>query len=570
MKIHVMSGIQWLMLGLVLLSPSLTLSSLQSLKAQEPVAGEVAGPHAVTVFENRARVLRQRDLDHPAGNHEVTFRRLPAELNPRSLRAIAAGAQADRVLILGVHLEQDFPIPVDEAVEAGLRSKLRDVDQKIRIKTGNRKVADLRKDLLNRYSETLSAVVSNPPGDSQRPLWNLQEVEQIQQWLLAGEVENANELDRLNREITKLQQERNDLLENLKRDQKAAQRSYWTAVVTCQFLEPCKVQLELSYDVPSARWKPVHEARLDESTSKVTWKQGAQVTQTSGEDWSGVELTLSTLRSSLGLSVGRLVPVEVAVEDQVEAFDARRVTGDALAPDSEVSAGREMLEDLQYGGRSGWAEPTIETGFGGVVSFRIQTPADVPSDGSAHTVEIQSWQVDAELSYEATPELGSGVYRRAQLVQPGPGLLLKGEVQCFRSGTYVGLGEVETIAPGQEWVQYFGLEGRLKLHAQELAAVFSPSRSTFSRPRFEKKSLYAVTSFLDVPAKVEVVGRIPVSLVQELEIRMGDETSPEPQVSRQGICRWLLELPAGKRQQIIFQWIAEADRNSENLLDLLR
>jgi len=193
----------------------------------------------------------------------------------------------------------------------------------------------------------------------------------------------------------------------------------------------------------------------------------------------------------------------------------------------------------------------------------------VPSDGSAHAVEIQSWEAEAELSYEAIPALGAGVYRKARLVQPGPGLLLNGEVQCFRSGTYVGLGNVETIAAGQEFVQFFGLEGRLKLHVQNLGEFRSPSGSAFSRPRLEKKSLFAVTSYLDRPVTLELVSRIPVSLVEELEIELGDETEPKPEISRDGICRWNLQIPAGVRKEVIFHWTATADKDSSDLLDLL-
>lgn len=530
-------------------------------------------PHAVTVFENRARVTRQRVMDLTAGLHKVVFRKLPAELDPNSLRSMVAKSAEGKALILGVQLEEEFPLKVSHAQESEILSKLKEVGERLHANQGKRQIADLRSRVLNRYSEILRAVVSAPPGDPRQPLWDLQEVNVTQQWLFTSEVENSEELDLLQRESESLNRERSDLLADLERYQSDTRRRYWTASVTCQVLEDCSLELNLSYDVPSARWEPVHEARLDESTGKVTWKQGAQVTQSSGEDWSAVELTLSTLRSSLGLSVGELIPLEVSLADRVEAMDTRLVSNspsadlemESMPAESEVA-----FDDPRSGELSDWAAPVIETGFGGVVSFRIRTQSDVPSDGSAHAVEIQSWETAAELSYEAIPALGSGIYRKARLVQPGPGLLLKGEVQCFRSGTYVGLGKVESIASGQEFVQFFGLEGRLKLHVQELGEIHSPSRSAFSRPRYEKKSLYAVTSYLEETANVELVARIPVSLVEELEISLGEDTLPNPQVSRDGICRWLLQIPAGERQEVIFQWSAEADRDSEYLLDLLR
>ena len=556
-----------------ILMTSLTTGFSAVTTAQENSSVEIDKPHAVTVFENRARVTRQRSLDLTAGLHQVIFRKLPAELNPNSLRAIVAGEATEKSLILGVQLEEEFPLKVNHAQEAELLEKLDKVGERLSVNQGKREIADLRNRVLKRYSEILRAVVSAPAGDPQRPLWNLQEVSEIQQWLFTNEVENAEEADLLQSERESLQRERNDLLADLRRYQREARRSYWIASVTCQVLEDCALDLNLSYDVPSARWKPVHEARLNDSTGKVTWKQGAQVTQSSGEDWSAVELTLSTLRSSLGLSVGQLIPIEVSLAERLGDRNAKLVSAPSADPmdsDALPQESAETSDDSRGFDPAGWAAPVMETGFGGVVSFRIQTLSDVPSDGSAHAVEIQSWEAEAELSYEAIPALGAGVYRKARLVQPGPGLLLNGEVQCFRSGTYVGLGNVETIAAGQEFVQFFALEGRLKLHVQDLGEFRSPSGSAFSRPRLEKKSLFAVTSYLDRPVTLELVSRIPVSLVEELEIELGDETEPKPEISRDGICRWNLQIPAGVRKEVIFHWTATADKDSGDLLDLLK
>lgn len=541
-----------------------------SVSSQEAVTSVSETPHAVTVFENRARVKRLRALTLSAGIHQEVFQRLPAELNPNSLRGMAIGADAGNVLILAVQLKEEFPVQAGKDQAALLRSRLNQVEDQILGVKANIRRNELHGRLLKRYAEILRVVVSSPPSAQGQPQWSLQDVEPIQQWLLSGEVEIAGQVDRLMREKEQLIRQRDDLRSDLEKYRSDSLRRYWTATVTCQSLEDTTFDLELSYDVPSAKWEAVHEARLDEDRGIVTWKQGARVTQSTGEDWSKVDLTLSTLQSSLGLSAGRLIPVEVSLEDREEPLEASRSLRDSDLPDS-------IQLDGVVGGLSdnralfsGWSASEVKTGYGGVVSFQIQSPADVPSDGSPHAIHILSWEVTAELAFEAIPALGQGVYRRARLIQPGPGLLLKGEVQCFRSGTFVGLGEVETIAPGQKFFQYFGLDGRLKLHAQELTEVQTPSRSAFSRHRYEKKSLYAVSSFLDQPAEVELVSRIPISMVEELTIELGPQSDPKPQISRDGICRWKLKVMKNERQQVIFQWIAEADRGSEDLLDLLR
>jgi hypothetical protein len=58
-------------------------------------------------------------------------------------------------------------------------------------------------------------------------------------------------------------------------------------------IAPC-ARLLVSYFVPGARWAPAYTVRLDRDMDRGTLELRALVGQTSGEDWSGVALTLST------------------------------------------------------------------------------------------------------------------------------------------------------------------------------------------------------------------------------------------------------------------------------------
>jgi hypothetical protein len=54
-------------------------------------------------------------------------------------------------------------------------------------------------------------------------------------------------------------------------------------------------ELEISYAVPAARWWPAYTVRLTEQNRKAAWALEAHVAQASGEDWTGVALTLATV-----------------------------------------------------------------------------------------------------------------------------------------------------------------------------------------------------------------------------------------------------------------------------------
>ncbi len=58
--------------------------------------------------------------------------------------------------------------------------------------------------------------------------------------------------------------------------------------------------LRLSYQLPGATWQPLYDARLDSEAEKMSLAQLGQVQQRTGEDWTGVALTLSTAQPSVG------------------------------------------------------------------------------------------------------------------------------------------------------------------------------------------------------------------------------------------------------------------------------
>jgi hypothetical protein len=69
-----------------------------------------------------------------------------------------------------------------------------------------------------------------------------------------------------------------------------------------------KVQLTLEYIVPGVTWTPMYDARIDDNPDQVDFTYHAEVGQKTGEDWTDVELTLSTASPSLGAGPGELAP----------------------------------------------------------------------------------------------------------------------------------------------------------------------------------------------------------------------------------------------------------------------
>ena len=80
------------------------------------------------------------------------------------------------------------------------------------------------------------------------------------------------------------------------------------ATVEVTMPEPGVFTLELSYVLPGASWTPQYDVRVDAEHSQVTLTYQGLVSQSTGEDWQQVELTLSTARPSQVTRVPELEP----------------------------------------------------------------------------------------------------------------------------------------------------------------------------------------------------------------------------------------------------------------------
>ena len=527
---------------------------------------KAVAPDAVTVFENRARVHRRLEVEMQVGSMEVVFDGLPSSLDPASVRAKLLGIEG---LVLGVRMKQ-------EVHEQEVQQQVRQISRALEEIGDQLSGIDARLEELHRLevlTTSLSVILEETVSDAgQGGILGAATVGQIieaQQWIADRQLEQSLTRDRLISEKKTVLTRRSDLRADMAPLKLRRDRTTWSAIVLLQAQQPGSATVELAHDVPGARWVPVHEARLDESKATVAWTARAQVLQQSGEAWNDVKLTLSTARSSLGLTPPSLVPVRLEAV-VVTARKSAEITSDLRAPAATagVDWGVASVPSEDAGGNN--LEGAELVSGSGPVRFEIRAPATIPSDGSVHSVTISQKSFAAELDFQSIPLMSPHVFRRAKLSNPAGAPLLAGPVSCFREGAYVGDGRVNRIAGGQSFSQHFGSEGRIRVRKEEIDD-HSGSAGSFSKNlKLEKAFRITVESVLPDSVPFELVDRIPVSAVPGIEINLGDETTADPVVDEDGIVRWVMTLEASGKSEFILHWEATADPEYGALLEQLR
>lgn len=526
-------------------------------------------PDAVTVFEDRARVHRRLAVEVGVGSSEVFFFGLPASLDPTSVRARLSGVSG---LVLGVRLEREVHV---EDVQQDVRLLVQAIQQlndQLLKNTFRVEELDRRRVITLRLAKILEDSFSARGTEDLLGGGTSAQIITAQQWIADRLLELTLEKDRLQLQRDEIEKKRQDLSNDLEPLRVRQQRTTWSATVLIQTQEQGEATVELAHDVHGAGWDPIHEASLDEAQGEVKWLSKAEVIQHSGEDWNDVQLTLSTARSSLGLTPPSLIPVRVeAIAHQADvrlAVERSETPGaDSSLPDPskhrKPTQQAEDLEDKQLVGA------TLDSGSG-PARFQIRAQATIPADGSTHAVLIGEQTFVADLDYESVPLLSLHVYRRARLTNSGKAPLLAGTVRCFRDGAYVGDGTVQRTAAGQQFTQHFGSEGRIVVHKEEIEDRSTKARSFSSNMKLVKAYRITVRSMIPESIPLELVDRIPVSSVDGVEVVLGGQTAPEPAVDVDGIVRWTMSLAKDQEQVFVLQWIATAEQEDAAILEELR
>ncbi|GAA1159348.1 uncharacterized protein (TIGR02231 family) [Kitasatospora gansuensis] len=299
-------------------------------------------------------------------------------------------------------------------------------------------------------------------------------------------------------------------------------------------------RLTVSHLTPCALWRPAYRATLAEDGA-LTLETEAVVWQATGEDWSGVELTLSTARSAL-------------------AGEPPRLTEDVLTLRPRTTEERRTVEvELreQAIGSTGPATdglPGVDDG-GEVRVLRAPAPARIPRDGRSHRVPLTVFSTPATSEYSCAPELSPLVTRVARFTNAAGHALLAGPVDLVLGSGFTGRAELEFTAPGAPAELSFGSSDAYRVlreteETRSSAGALS-SRTVQTRTvRLHLSRFAGPDEHTDQP--VTLRERIPVSEVAAVEVRLRKELcSPAPDdLDADGIARWQLTLPPGGRRTV--------------------
>ncbi|WP_338702631.1 mucoidy inhibitor MuiA family protein [Streptomyces sp. Q6] len=301
-----------------------------------------------------------------------------------------------------------------------------------------------------------------------------------------------------------------------------------------------RAALRLTHVTPCAVWRPAYRAALGPD-GELTLRTDAVVWQRTGEDWSDVDLTLSTARSAASTKPPRLVEDRLTLRDR--SAEERRTVDVEVREEDITDVGPAQVVGL----------PGVDDG-GEVRVLHAPAPVRVPGDGRAHRVPLTTTTCATRSEYSCAPELSPLVTEVVRFTNTAGHALLAGPVDLVRGSGFTGRGTLAFTAPGAPGELAFGSADTYRVLRE---TDESRDTSALTHRTVTTRTVRLHLSRFSAPDEtgervVTLRERIPVSEVSQVEVRLRKEAcSPAPDtVDADGVARWDLTLPPGGRRTV--------------------
>jgi len=515
----------------------------------------------VVVYPDRARVTCRGRSELTEGLHQILVGELPLALEPESVRAGGAGTARVRLRGVDVHRRHYAQAPaanvtaLEEQIET-LQDELQALDDRQAVKQASIDHLDGLRDATTEYAWGLAR--GRTTAENQAALMRFFEEEDA----------------RLRTELRALDGEQRDRKEQLEKLQaeldqlrSARPKQRYEARIEIEALTAGSFDIEVNYVVGRAGWRPLYDIRLVEAggAPRVSLTSLAEITQNTGQDWTGVAMTVSTARPALNQRVPEVKPWYIDVPPPVQAPTPRPMVRAALAKGTaleaaafdEAPAAMAMMAAPSLFDAEVEVAETQDTGT--AVSFAVSGNIDIPGDGTPHKTTLGRHELEPQLDFLAVPRHTDAVYRRAKLSNATGAPLLPGPANLYVGDEYIGQNRLEYTPTGAEVELVLGVEERVTVK-RELVRREVDKRLLRDTRQVAYGYEIKLENLRDAAARVTVQDQYPVSRHEQIKVRL-DRVAPEPiEQSDLHILKWQIDLAPAEKRSIRYDYQIEHPR----------
>jgi len=317
------------------------------------------------------------------------------------------------------------------------------------------------------------------------------------------------------------------------------------------------VDFDFNYFTRNAGWVPTYDIRVKtiDNSFKLVYK--AMVSQTTGLNWNGVKLNLSTSNPNQGNTIPVLSPLylqlyvpvlynQVAVAANTYSMAAPQldevvVTGYAKkAKNLDYDAQKLEVKDFLT-----LKESQLNT------NFEIDLPYDIPSDGVAYSVNIKDEMIPATYQHVAVPKLDNDAFLIAKISNWDSLSLLPGDANIIMDNVYLGKSYLNPNTTDDTLSISMGRDKRIAIN-RKLVKEYNKVKRNDSKI---ESYTYEITVKNNKKQSIDMnlSDQFPISQTKEIEVTLSDSGDAEID-NETGFLKWNVKLKPGESKKYRFSY----------------
>lgn len=317
------------------------------------------------------------------------------------------------------------------------------------------------------------------------------------------------------------------------------------------------VNVDFNYFTNGAGWVPSYDVRVKsiDNSFKLIYK--AMVSQTTGLNWSGVKLNLSTSNPNLGAITPLISPIylqlylpvlynEIAVSAKSPAM--MKLEDEEISNSSDATFSLRQKKSLlndDISEQLTLKESQLNT------NFEIDLPYDIPSDGLAYSVNIKQQIIPVLYEHIAIPKIENDAFLIAKIVSWDSLNLLPGHANIIMDDIYIGKSYINPNIIDDTLSLSMGRDKRISIERKLVKELNQTKRndSKIDNYTFEITVKNNKNKNIDMVLK----DQFPISKTKEVEVIFKNDSNAEIDTET-GIIHWKVSIKPGESKKYRFSY----------------
>jgi len=507
--------------------------------AQKPIFTS-AKVKAATVYFNSVELSQTTSVLLPKGTSEIVVKNVADYLNENTIQI---GAPAS-VTVLSVQFTNNYISEYELNESNPAIKKVRDSINLV--KKEIQKIENAR----DSEAKAIELLDKNQQISGANSGLNVAELMKMVDYYKLKRTEVSNAYDALDEKAIKLNELHVKLNSRLEVNTKNEEKTSKGKLILQVMNEVAgNVDLDINYISNNASWNPFYDLRANSVLEPINMMYKAQVIQNTGIDWKKVKLTLSSGNPNQNNQAPAVNPWFLRYKSN-DVLNGVVVTGYGIKKkEREAKVGVSIQDD-----NSIYAEPSSVSNYTTVsenqlnISFDIDIPYDILSNGKAHSVALKEIKLPATYKYYAAPRVEKEAFLLAELNDYSKYNLLQGEANIIFEGMYVGK---TFINPNQTSDTLNLSMGRDKKISIKREKVVDKSGTKFLSSKKEQTFTYDITVRNNKKEAVQILlkDQYPLSPEKEIEVELLESDKAKINAET-GILTWDLDLKPNETKKI--------------------